>query len=62
MKVEFINRLGGKMFVDESRVEEYMAAGYKLAAKTSIKVPEEKVQDKTTEKKPSFRKTIKKKD
>lgn len=32
MKVEFINRTGGKMFVDESRIEEYKAAGYKLAA------------------------------
>lgn len=32
MKVEFINKFGGKMFVDESRVEEYKAAGYILAA------------------------------
>lgn len=32
MRVEFINSVGGKMFVDESRVEEYKAAGYLLAA------------------------------
>lgn len=32
MRVEFINKVGGKMFVDESRVEEYKAAGYVLAA------------------------------
>lgn len=32
MRVEFINSSGGRMFVDESRVEEYKAAGYMLAA------------------------------
>lgn len=32
MRVEFISASGGKMFVDESRVEEYKAAGYMLAA------------------------------
>jgi len=32
MRVEFINSVGGKMLVDESRVEEYKAAGYMLAA------------------------------
>lgn len=32
MRVEFINHTGGKMFVDESRVNEYKAAGYMLAA------------------------------
>lgn len=32
MRVEFINWTGGRMFVDESRVEEYKAAGYVLAA------------------------------
>lgn len=31
-RVEFINSAGGKMLVDESRVEEYKAAGYMLAA------------------------------
>lgn len=31
--VEFINHFtGSKMYVDESRVEEYKAAGHKLAA------------------------------
>lgn len=32
MRVEFINSSGGRMFVDESRVDEYKAAGYMLAA------------------------------
>ena len=32
MRVEFINIVGGSMFVDESRIEEYKAAGYTLAA------------------------------
>jgi len=32
MRVEFINHTGGKMFVHESRVEEYKAAGYIPAA------------------------------
>jgi len=32
MRIEFINNTGGRMFVDESRVEEYKAAGYMLAA------------------------------
>ena len=35
MKVEFVNRLGGSMLVDESRVDEYLKAGYKLASKPS---------------------------
>ena len=34
--VKFINRLtGSEMWVDESRVEEYEAAGHKLAAVAS---------------------------
>lgn len=34
--VRFINRLtGGEMFVSEDRVEEYRAAGHKLAADLS---------------------------
>ena len=32
MRVEFINNAGGRMLVDESRVNEYIAAGYMLAA------------------------------
>lgn len=32
MRIEFINATGGSMFVDESRKEEYIAAGYMLAA------------------------------
>lgn len=42
MKVEFINNLGGKMLVDESRVDEYKTAGYKLAVKAPIYIDEEK--------------------
>lgn len=44
MRVEFINNVGGKMFVDESRVNEYIAAGYMLAANvidsTAVEVDE----------------------
>ena len=46
--VEFINRISGnKMLVAEERVEEYLAAGHKLAAKSSkpaevVEVKEEK--------------------
>lgn len=32
MRVAFINAVGGLMYVDESRIEEYKAAGYMLAA------------------------------
>lgn len=32
MRVNFINAVGGLMSVDESRVEEYKAAGFTLAA------------------------------
>ena len=32
MMVQLINRSGGIMYVHESRVEEYLAAGHKLAA------------------------------
>jgi len=31
-RVEFITAVGSSMFVDESRVDEYKAAGFKLAA------------------------------
>ena len=43
MRVEFINIVGGSMFVDESRIEEYKAAGYTLAADVidSVEVEEE---------------------
>lgn len=43
--VKFINRLtGGDMFVSEDRVEEYKAAGHKLAADRSenVKAPAKK--------------------
>jgi len=42
MKVGFINNITGTvMMVDESRVEEYKAAGFKLAAVSSEKPAEE---------------------
>lgn len=53
MRVEFINKLGGKMLVDESRVEEYKAAGYKLAAKAPII---EKETEEISEEKPRRKK------
>lgn len=37
MRVEFVNSVGGIMRVDESRVEEYKAAGYMLAVKAEKK-------------------------
>lgn len=44
MRVAFINAVGGIMYVDESRVEEYKAAGYSLAAdvvdSTAVEVDE----------------------
>lgn len=37
---EFINRhTGGRMWVDDSRVEEYKAAGHKLVAPPPVKKP-----------------------
>lgn len=43
--VQFINKLtGGPMWVNETRVEEYKAAGYKLAAAPE---PEEKPAEET---------------
>ena len=42
MRVGFINDVTGTvMMVDESRVEEYKAAGYKLAADSFTKPAEE---------------------
>ena len=46
MRVEFINRLGGKMLVDETRVEEYKVAGYKLATDSIEKEETPKVTPK----------------
>lgn len=37
--VEFISHSGGKMFVHESRVEEYKGRGYKLAPSSSEEKP-----------------------
>lgn len=53
MRIEFINSTGGKMLVDESRVEEYKEAGYMLASKV---IDAEFVEDK----KPRAKKTTKK--
>lgn len=42
--VRMINALmGNDMYVPENRVEEYLAAGHKLAASTAEKKEEEKV-------------------
>lgn len=57
MRVAFINAVGGLMYVDESRVEEYKAAGYMLAAdvvdSTAVEIEEEQ---------PTIRKRRKKED
>lgn len=51
--VKFINKLtGGEMWVDESREEEYKAAGHKLAASHSA-------QEKKPAAKPKAKKTKK---
>ena len=48
MSVKFINiDFGIEMFVDESRVEEYKAAGHKLAADLPAKTEELKPEKKT---------------
>lgn len=53
--IELINKVtGGKMWVDESRLDEYLAAGYKPAAKAVSKTDPEPVKTparKTTRKK-----------
>lgn len=56
MRVEFINSVGGVMLVDESRIEEYKAAGYMLAAdvidSTAVEVVDKPaVKKKSTKKK-----------
>lgn len=52
MKVKFINKFGGTMFVDETRVEEYKGAGFKLAPTLLPKEePTEEVKAKPAEKK-----------
>lgn len=52
MRVEFIGKFGSRMYVDETRAEEYKAAGYKPAA-SSVKDKEttEEVKAKTSRKK-----------
>lgn len=53
MKVEFINKFGGRMYVDESRVEEYKGAGFKLASSSlEKKATTEETKPEKTEKKP----------
>lgn len=54
MRVEFINYTGGIMLVDESRVDEYKAAGYKLAADV-IDVPYVEVNAEPVESKKTIR-------
>lgn len=51
MMVKFINSLtGGDMWVHESRVEEYKAAGHKLAAELEPEKPKEKPKAKRSKK------------
>lgn len=59
--VEFINSFGGIMRVAENRVEEYKAAGYKLAA-TPVTEPIEapKIQSEEKPKKAVRKRTTKK--
>lgn len=38
MRVELINKNGGKTSVDDSKVAEYLEAGFKLASDNSVKV------------------------
>lgn len=56
MRVAFISATGSRMMVDESRIEEYKAAGYKLTADTPSEVHE------VAEDKPVSRKRKKKED
>lgn len=47
--IKFINKLtGGEMWVADDRVEEYKAAGHKLAASSSEKKPASKPKAKKT--------------
>ena len=49
--VKMVNALfGNEMYVSEERVEEYLAAGHKLAAEAPV-VKEKKAPKKTTKKK-----------
>lgn len=59
MRVAFINALGGTMLVDESRVEEYKAAGYVLAANvdsTAVEVNETEDKPKAATKRKATKK------
>lgn len=56
MRVEFINNAGGRMLVDESRVAEYKAAGYMLAADVIDSVAVEIVEEMPVKKTRSTRK------
>ncbi len=50
--IQFINKATGvDMWVHETRVEEYLAAGHKLAASTPDPQPEEKPAPKKTTRK-----------
>lgn len=57
--VEFINSLGGKMYVHESRVDEYLARGFKLAAEEATHIKSEEITEDvpkdTTEKIPEVK-------
>lgn len=51
MRVRFINAVTGtEMWVDETRTEEYKAAGHKLAAEADAPAPRKPAGKKTTKK------------
>lgn len=54
-RIEFINCVGGSMFVDESRKQEYIEAGYMLASdvidSTAVVIDEVEEPKKTTRRK-----------
>lgn len=48
--VRFLNKFGGEMWVAEERVEEYKAAGYKLAASSDAKPTDTPARKEATKK------------
>ncbi len=45
-RIELINVLGTRTWVTEDRIEEYLAAGHKLAAETKAETPTEEEKPK----------------
>lgn len=64
-KVAFINAIGGTMYVDESRVDEYKAMGYSPVADvidTTCVIVDEKPKTEEVKKPVAKKKTTKKKE